>query len=191
MLEANLNRKLRYISKTIVNCMKLMRSDAYLMKLILSKKNEPLKDETITPQYVKDRLTQTGVGEKTYNDILAPFPFNETAKVEEETNVRVYSSANYFIENGAWLESTISFDVLTPKSQWLIKLKEEGSESSISVIRPYEIVARIVNIFNQSESIDGVYKLKFDGFSHISIGTGYEGIRVYAKVHSLEAKSEG
>lgn len=177
--------KLKYISKTIVNCIKIIRKDEDLMKLILSKSNKPYDDSTITTSYVKNRLNPTE--EKGYNDILAPFPFNETAKFEDETNMRIYASANYFIQNGSWLESTIVFDVVTPKSQWLIFGKEGES-----LIRPYEIVARVVNVFdelNRSEkSIEGIYKLDFNGFSHISVGTSFEGIRIYAKVATVEAR---
>lgn len=184
-MTSSIEPKLKYISKTIVNCMKIIRADEDLMKLLLSKSNKPYIDKTITTEYVKKRLNPSD--EKGYNDVLAPFPFNETAKIEDETNIRIYSSANYFIENSAWLQSTIVFDVITPKSQWLIYGKEKES-----LIRPYEIVARIVNVFDElkqaEKSIEGIYKLKFDGFSHISVGTSFEGVRIYAKVDTVEAR---
>lgn len=165
--------RLKFVGINIVTLLKELRGDEKLMKLLLSNKNRPLEDESITEDVIRESTSP-----EKYT--LSPFPFDEHAQTTDTTQLRVYAMNNYFTQNEAYMDTSIVFEIMVPKSQWLI-WNEEGK----STIRPYEMAARITNIFN-GKKLEGLGDMAFTGFSHISVGTSFEGIRVFGQVWSVE-----
>lgn len=164
---------LKNVGKSLVTIIQELRADKGLMQLLLSNKNRPYEDMSITDAFIEKQTAPD-------LNILSPFPFNELAQVADVSQLRVFSANTYLSSNNIISDTGIVFEILIPKSLWLI-----WDENGDSTIRPYEISARILNVL-LDKNLKGLGKLKFDGFSQISVGTSFEGIRLFAKYWTIE-----
>lgn len=165
------------IGKGIVTIIKELRADKELMCLLLSQTTEPMKDSTITNEYIAEQTTPD-------KNILSPYPFNELAQTKDIPQLRVYAANTYLSSADVFSDTSLVFEIMIPKSLWLI-----WDEEGMATIRPYEISARVLNVLKDVE-LKGLGKLKFDGFSQISVGTSFEGLRLFAKYWTIEKRGQ-
>lgn len=112
------------------------------------------------------------------NAKIHPFPFDPDATTVDGSFIRVYYNKGTFNENEIIVNHDVIVDVIVARSLWLI------SDNKISMIRPYEIMGRVIDMLGEKSVCPN--KLKFEGFQHLYVNTKFDCLRLYATDWSVE-----
>jgi hypothetical protein len=107
---------------------------------------------------------------------IFPYPFSSVI-TEECTQLRLYYPDGEFDSIGKIEQSLVLFDIICHKNLWLI------NDGTNSLIRPYEIMKELINLFDQSLSTVG--KLKFKRFNHLFVNDKFDCIRLMAEMMTI------
>jgi hypothetical protein len=165
--------KIDTMSRNIVRILKLLSKNDMLVRLIANNQDNPLS-HPVTLQ-TKDLINPRADDAK-----FLPFPFDVEAQTEDGSFVRIYYNQGEFNEGETISEAQLNIDIIVAKSLWLIydDTKKE------SLIRPYEIMERIVDLLGRKGI--GDIRLEIDGYQHLYINTKFDCIRLYCQYTSLE-----
>lgn len=108
---------------------------------------------------------------------LFPYPFDPTATIEDQVNLRVYYPMGVFQNNEVVQETQVYFDIIVAKSLWLTN---DGQAS----IRAYEIMRQIVNQFH-GQTLSTVGILHFHEFIHLNVNSKFDAIRLIANMTTI------
>jgi hypothetical protein len=111
---------------------------------------------------------------------IMPYPFDLEAQVEDGSFIRFYYNNGDFDGSEVIMESQLNIDIVVAKSLWLI-----NDNNKQSLIRPYEIMTRIVDMLGK-RSLNSTIRLEFEGWQHLSVNTKFDAIRLYANYFSVE-----
>lgn len=108
---------------------------------------------------------------------IFPYPFNINVVTEDCSQIHVYVPSGDFEDNRVIENINICFDIIVAKNLWLINNNGE------SLIRPYEIMKELINIFNKSVSTVG--RIYFKRFIHISVNDNFDCVRLIGEMMTL------
>ena len=164
--------KLESMSSNIVNIMLELIKNEGLCRLLVSNDSTPfvtpVSDRTILINPTSDKAK------------IFPYPFDIDATTADICEIRVYYNTGKFNENETIAESQLLIDVICARSLWLI------SDNNRSLIRPYEIIGRIIDMLGRN-SLNTTVKLNFESYQHLYINTKYDALRLYCNYMSVEA----
>lgn len=165
--------KITNLSKNILDIMAQLSKNKGLANLLTHSVSNPFDDSL--PQIVGKRLIDPS------SDCCCIFahPFEAEATIDDASFIRVYYNQGSFNENETIQEMTLHIDIIVAKSLWLI------NDGTNSLIRPYEIMDRIVDQVGRN-SVNSPIKIKFDGWQHLAVNTKYDAIRLYCDYFSVE-----
>jgi len=107
---------------------------------------------------------------------IYPYPFS-SAIIDECTQLRIYYPDGEFDSTGVIEQSLVLFDIICHKNLWLI------NDGTNSLIRPYEIMKELANLFKPS--LGTVGKLKFKRFNHLFVNDKFDCIRLMAEMMTI------
>jgi hypothetical protein len=164
--------KLNNLSKNIIDVMVTLSQNEGLAELLLNDISNPFS----VPVADKTKL----INPKSELCRIFPYPFDPDATTEDGSFIRVYYNMGEFNENETIQEMNLHIDVIVAKSLWLIN---DGRQS---LIRPYEIMDRIVDMIGK-RSVGGNIQVKFSGWQHLAVNTKFDAIRLYSDYWNVEA----
>lgn len=165
--------KLETMSKNIVSIMFTLAKNEMLGRLIVHDVSNPY-DLSLSKPSVADLIKPDGISSKIF-----PYPFDPDATTLDGSFIRVYYNDGDFNDNEVIAESAIHIDIIVSKNLWLINNGDD------SIIRPYDIAGRVVDLVGRRSIGNGV-KIKFKGYQHLYINTKYDCIRLYSEYMSVE-----
>lgn len=159
------------LSKNVVNVMKTLIQNEGLLMLLVNDDYNPFDpnlpqinpSNVINPNHVQCHIK--------------PYPFDPDATDTDGSFIRVYYNDGELDKSEVISETRLHIDIIVAKELWLIK----GS-----MIRPYEIMARVIDMVGRRAVGSGI-KLKIDGFQHLSVNTKFDAIRIYSDYMTVEA----
>ncbi|QOV08240.1 putative tail terminator protein [Bacillus phage Kirov] len=163
--------RLDSLSKNVVKVMKTLCLNEGLVKLLANNQYNPFDTSIPVIKNPYDLINPNSVNCK-----IKPFPFEVEATTQDGSYIRVYYNDAEFNENEVIAETRLHIDIICAKSLWLI----EGS-----MIRPYEILARVTNMVGQ-RAVGNNIKLKFNGFQHLAVNEKFDAIRLYSDYFTVE-----
>lgn len=143
----------------------LMSRNGVILLEELLKDQELIKYVVYNDSTPQDKPNITNTGSLIFNKIF-PTPFDDEVPPEQETNVRVFFPEGE-LANDEVLNSTVSFQVITHNALWNVRRKD-GERG----LRPYEIMTRIVDIF-EGNTIKTVGVIHFDRYIYQNLGREY------------------
>lgn len=162
------------MSKNIVNIISELAKNDGLIRLLANDIEKPLS-----------KPSQIGlsslVNPKNSESRILPFPFDVDATTEEGSFLRIYYNDGEFDESGVIAESKIHIDIICSRNLWLIN----DDNSNYSLIRPYEILSRIVSTIGR-RSANPIIRLDIQGYQHLYINKKFDAIRLYCEYMSVE-----
>lgn len=165
--------KLESMSKNIVNIMFELTKNDGLAQLLVNNVDNPF-DPNLPPVDKSKLIIPNDDSSKIY-----PYPFDPEATVEDGSFIRIYYNEGRFGSNEVIVQSVIHIDIIVAKSLWLI------NDGERSLIRPYEIMGRIIDMLG-SRSLNSTIKLKFEDWQHLSVNRKFDAIRLYSSYMSVE-----
>jgi hypothetical protein len=148
---------------------------------------ELIKNQGIAMLLANDTLTpfDTTVADpsKLLMTRIHPVPFDIDATTTDGTFIRVYYNQGQLSGDENITEAQILIDIVCSKPLWLISEVINGNKTSL--IRPYEIMDRVVDMLGKN-SINSKIRLEFDGFQHLYINTKFDCVRLYANYWEIE-----
>lgn len=172
--------KLETMSKNIVNVVTTLSKNEMLGRLLTHDVPTPYLIDLAKPN-PSDLINLTSSKAKIF-----PYPFDPEATEYDGSFIRVYYSTGEFNDNETIAESTLTIDVIVSKTLWLINDKAKPTDRGQSLIRPYDIAGRVIDLVGK-RSIGSSVKLKFQGYSHLYVNAKFDCIRLYADYMSIEA----
>jgi hypothetical protein len=112
---------------------------------------------------------------------IRPQPFNVGTVTEDGSFIRLYYNRGEFDESEAIVESAIVIDIIVAESLWLI------NDGQKSLVRPYEIMGRIVDMLGKRAIPTTPLRINFNGWQHFAVNEKFGAIRLYCDYYSVEA----
>lgn len=178
--------KMNYLSDNIIKIMNELSKDEGLVKLLLNNEDCPIQTD-LPNEFVLSGSTN----DKKYRKIIkpnddfcriSPIPFTPEAITDDNSFIRVYYNIGEFDGSEVINELQLNIDIVVAKSLWLIHDKDRNK----SQIRPYEIMARIVDRIGK-RSGNPLIQVDFNGFQHLSVNTKFDAIRLYSEYFNIKA----
>uniref|UniRef100_A0AB39C6Z9 Uncharacterized protein n=1 Tax=Bacillus phage KoopaTroopa TaxID=3234046 RepID=A0AB39C6Z9_9CAUD len=159
------------LSKNVVNVMKALSNNQGLLQLLVNDVENPFDpnlpvingSNVINPKHALCRIK--------------PYPFDVEATDTNGSFIRVYYNYGDLDESETISETTLHIDIVVAKELWLIK----GN-----MIRPYEIMARVIDMVGKRGVGTGI-KLNINGFQHLAVNTKFDAIRITSEYMTVEA----
>lgn len=164
--------KINNLSSNVTDVMIALKENDGLAELLTNNISNPF---TIP---VKDKSSL--INPKNANCKIFPYPFDPEVQIEDSSFIRVYYGRGDFNENEVIQEMTMNIDIIVAKNLWLI------SDGQRSLIRPYEIMDRIVDTVGY-RSANGRIRLKISGWQHLAVNARFEAIRLYCDYYNVES----
>lgn len=158
------------LSKNVVNVMKTLSNNQGLLQLLVNDVDNPFDPNlpVINPANVinpKHQLCR-----------IKPYPFDVEATETNGSFIRVYYNYGDLDESEVISETTLHIDIVVAKELWLIKGE---------MIRPYEIMARVIDMVGKRAVGNGI-KLKMSGFQHLAVNTKFDAVRITSEYMTVE-----
>lgn len=170
------------MSTTIVRILDALADDEEIFKLLYYidanslKKN--INDDVVAKDVFKNKRM---IKNKDKFQKIRAYPFNPEPAEEQDVSIRVYYSNGSFTDANVYSRSQLTIDIICSHDVWLTS--DEGVDGNIKLIRPYAIMRRVNDVL-QSLKMD---KLPVPtGYSHLTVNSVFECIRIYAKDVSIE-----
>lgn len=157
--------KLELLSPNLVLIIDEILNNQNICKYLYYNTKNPLGESNLTLPANSLKLTK-----------VYPCRIN-TAITDECTQLRIYYPGAKLNAVGATEDIWVSFDILCHINLWLI------NDGTNSLIRPYEIMKELTNLFDQSLSTVG--KLVFKEFNQIFVNDKFDCIRLMAKMMTI------
>lgn len=170
------------MSTTIVRILDALASDEEIFKLLYYIDANSLKKDISKDVIAKDVFENRRlIKNKDKFQKIRAYPFNPEPAEEQDVSIRVYYSNGNFEEANVYSRSQLTIDIICSHDVWLTS--DEGVDGNIKLIRPYAIMRRVNDVL-QSLKMD---KLPTPtGYSHLTVNSVFECIRIYAKDVSIE-----
>lgn len=188
--------KINNLSSNIVNIMFELAKNDGLARLLV---NENLPFDKSKPNIINPSTFGTNkddrmklINPSNPDSKISPYPFDPEATIKDSAFIRVYYNQGEFNENETIQEMQLNIDIVVAKSLWLInggsKTSQHPNGDGKSLIRPYEIMDRVVDIVGK-RSFSNLIRVKFDGWQHLAVNTKFDAIRLYSDYFSVEAEN--
>lgn len=155
------------LSSNLIDIIDEILKNQELVNLIGYNKNFPIL-EPDTPINPKD-IAPYGSKQRIF-----PYPFDVEYDEDIRSQLHIYYPNFTFVNNSKASEVIVIFDIVVHKKIWL--MLDNGNK----VVRPYQIVKKILEIF-KDKRIGNLGKIHFIEGSHTVINREFEGIRLVAK----------
>lgn len=170
------------MSTTIVRILDALADDEEIFKLLYYMDANSLKkninDDVVAKDVFKNKRM---IKNKDKFQKIRAYPFNPEPAEEQDVSIRVYYSNGSFTDANVYSRSQLTIDIICSHDVWLTS--DEGVDGNIKLIRPYAIMRRVNDVL-QSLKMD---KLPVPtGYSHLTVNSVFECIRIYAKDVSIE-----
>lgn len=170
------------MSTTIVRILDALADDEEIFKLLYYMDANSLKkninDDVVAKDVFKNKKM---IKNKDKFQKIRAYPFNPEPAEEQDVSIRVYYSNGSFTDANVYSRSQLTIDIICSHDVWLTS--DEGVDGNIKLIRPYAIMRRVNDVL-QSLKMD---KLPVPtGYSHLTVNSVFECIRIYAKDVSIE-----
>ncbi len=170
------------MSTTIVRILDALADDEEIFKLLYYMDANSLKkninDDVVAKDVFKNKRM---IKNKDKFQKIRAYPFNPEPAEEQDVSIRVYYSNGSFTDANVYSRSQLTIDIICSHDVWLTS--DEGVDGNIKLIRPYAIMRRVNDVL-QSLKMD---KLPAPtGYSHLTVNSVFECIRIYAKDVSIE-----
>ena len=163
--------RLESLSQNVVKVMKSLTLNDGLVRLLVNNNNNPFDASLPVIQNPAELINPKSKFCK-----IKPYPFEIEATTEDGSYIRVYYNDAEFNENEVIAETRLHIDIIVAKSLWLI----DGAK-----VRPYEIMARVMNQIGQ-RAVGDTIKLKINGFQHLTVNDRFDAIRIYSEYYTVE-----
>lgn len=176
--------KIDSLSKNIIRIMLSLKENDGLVKLLVNNSSTP---------FVGDIPSNRNflIDPKNPNSKISPCPFDPEAEIEASSFIRVYYNEGDFNENETIQEMQLHIDIIVAKSLWLINdgkvTNQYPNGDGESLIRPYEIMSRVIDTIGRRGISNATNYVKIDGWRHLSVNTKFDAIRLYSEYFSVEA----
>ena len=171
------------MSTTIVRILDALAKDEEIFKLLYYVDANSLKKD-INKDIVAKDVFENGrlIKNKDKFQKIRAYPFNPEPAEEQDISIRVYYSNGSFENANVYSRSQLTIDIICSHDVWLTS--DTGADgNNIKLIRPYAIMRRVNDVL-QSLEMD---KLPAPtGYSHLTVNSSFECIRIYAKDMSIE-----
>lgn len=164
--------KTEYMSKSITDIMKKLSSNKALVQLLVNNVDNPYS--------VNIDLNKLDIMGTSSDAKISPVPFNPNANQEDSSFIRIYYNDGELDETEVITESNIFIDIVVAKNLWLI------NDSRSSLIRPYEIMGRVIDLVGRRSVGTGV-KVRFRAYNHLHVNEKFDAIRLYAEYFNVKA----
>ena len=170
------------MSTTIVRILEALSKDEEIFKLLYYTDANALK-KNISDDNDAKKVFEEGLQIKNKSEFqkIRAYPFNPTPAEEQDISIRVYYSNGSFTDSNVYSRNQLTIDIICSHDVWLTS--DNGTDGNIKLIRPYALMRRVNDVL-QSLKMD---KLPVPtGYSHLTVNSVFECIRIYAKDVAIE-----
>jgi len=169
--------KLNNLSTNVVEVMLALAENQGLARLLCYNQDNPF-DESLPD--INNMSELINPKDPEVEAKILPYPFDPEATVDDSSFIRIYYNQGEFDNSEVIQEMQLNIDIVVAKSLWLI------NDGRRSLIRPYEIMDRVVDIVGR-RSYNPNIKVNFTGWQHLAVNTKFDAIRLYSDYWNVEA----
>lgn len=158
-----------YLSKSLIAILEQIVTSSDICKLIKYTDMKPLNQ----PSFDGDLLVMKQI---------LPYPFDNKVDNDSKIYLHVYYPTANFEENKIMTAPIVNFDIVVPRTQWLIK-QDVGLKSN-KLIRPYEIMCRLTSVLDEGRNMP-YGRINFQSFIHVQVDDVYDCIRLQAELPNV------
>lgn len=166
------------MSNAVVRVLDKLAQDEEIFKLLYYRDDISLRYDLQNDPVALEAFNNRSII-KNKNDMqyIKAYPFSSEPTTTEDVSIRVYFSNGAMSEANVYSKATVTIDVICSHNLWLTSGKD------IKLVRPYALVSRINKLLEDEK----VNKLPTPtGFSHLTVNSVFECIRIYAETVDIE-----
>ena len=174
--------KIDRMSTNVILIMDSLARYESIFDLLIYEDDKPLNHSKSEPIFKGDLISAQEVFEKKYirkplskYQRIFPTPFNVEAITNDKVFIRVYYGRGSFDGSGTISEHQLNIDIICAKDYWEIT----DTARKLPIIRPYAIMARLIEVLSGESGIEEVKLGTPSGFNHLSVNSKFECLRVY------------
>lgn len=166
------------LSTAVVRVLDKLAQDEEIFKLLYYRDDLALRHDLQTdPVALEEFQKRSIIKNKNKIQYIRAFPFSSEPTITEDVSIRVYFANGAISNANVYSKSTLVIDVICSHNLWLTSGKD------IKLVRPYALVSRINKLLEDEK----VNKLPTPtGFSHLTVNSVFECIRIYAETVDIE-----
>lgn len=164
------------MSTNIVMIMDALASNQAIFELLYFEDDKPfshdLEIDTVAKNYFEQK---TITKSNSMVQRISPIPFNPNVQETSQVFIRVYYNQGSFDGTNIIGNHQLNIDIICAKDLWLIN----DTVHKLPLVRPYSIMARVIDVLGKGTNADGLNIGEFNGFKHLTVNEKFECIRLY------------